>query len=120
MNYRRGLALEVLLEVAHDVVVVTAAGEDVDEAEQLRLERAPSHGPVEELLAPPRAPEQAALLLAAGLGDPAGQRLDFSLGGYVHPVRRVPPHPASTVGPNARIGTRGIVVGGFLTGNFPG
>ena len=80
----RGAPVEVLPEVAHDVVVVTAAGEDVDEAEQLGLERPFGHGPAEELLAPPRPPEQAGLLLAAGLGDPPGQRLDISLGGCAH------------------------------------
>ena len=46
-------AVEVLLEVAHDVVVVPAAGEDVDETEELRLEVALGHGPAQELVAPP-------------------------------------------------------------------
>ena len=84
----RGLAApEVLLQVAHDIVVVPAGGEDVDETEQLRLEPGVGHGPLEELLAPPGAAEDARLLRGAGLSDAAGQCLNLGFGGSAHPPR---------------------------------
>src|SRR5581483_11339046 len=92
-------------------------GEDVDEAEQLGLERPPGHGPVEQALAGPRAAEERGVLLAAGLGDPPGQRLDITLGRCAHPPKRLPPFPTSSGGHSPRVRHSRPL---FLTGNLPG
>ena len=66
---------EVLLEMAHDVDIVAARREDVDEAEERGLEPGLGHGPREHPLAPPAEMEDPRRLGRARLGDPAGERL---------------------------------------------
>ena len=66
-------SLEVLVDVAEDVGGAGRGREDVDEAEQLRLEVRVGHRPREHALAPPAHVEDAALLSRPELGDPHGQ-----------------------------------------------
>ena len=61
--------------MAHDVDIVVARREDVDEAEERGLEPGLGHGPREHPLAPPAEMEDPRRLGRARLGDPAGERL---------------------------------------------
>ena len=65
--------LEVLVEMAQDVGIVRRGGKDVDETEQLRLERRMRHRPLEHAFAPPRRVDDPRALPRAQLGDPASQ-----------------------------------------------
>src|SRR5207253_9382384 len=59
------------------VAVVDCGREDVDEAEELGLERRVRHGPVEHPLAPPRALDDARSLPLAQLGDATSEGADL-------------------------------------------
>ena len=67
-------ALEVLLQVAQHVGVAGGRREDVDEPEQLGLERRVRHGPLEHPLGPPRRLDQPGALLSGQLGQLASDR----------------------------------------------
>jgi hypothetical protein len=67
-------AVEVLGQVAGDIGRVGQRREDVDEAEQLRLEPRPLHRPVHDAIAPPGAAEDAGAPRRGQVGDPTGQR----------------------------------------------
>src|SRR5581483_12092474 len=72
---------EVLGEVTQHVGVVAAGGEDVDEAEELRLEGGMRHRPVEDVLAPAPEVEEMRTLRRTRFGDPARERLHLVLEG---------------------------------------
>ncbi len=69
---------EVLVEVPHDVLVVAARGEDVDEPEELRLEGRVVHRPVEQTVRPPSEVVDASTFGGSGGGDPPGESLDVT------------------------------------------
>ena len=64
--------LEVLVQVTHDVGVAGGGREDVDEAEELGLERRVRHRPLEHALGPPRRLDHARLVVAGQLGQLVG------------------------------------------------
>ena len=67
-----GGPLEVLVEVTHDVGVAGGGREDVDEPEELGLERRVRHRPLEHALGPPRRLDHARLVVAGELGQLVG------------------------------------------------
>ena len=65
--------------MAEHVGVSGEGREDVDEPEELGLERWVAHGPGEHPLAPPRQVKDAGPLAGAELGDAAGQRAGIGI-----------------------------------------
>ena len=79
--------LEVLVEMAQDVGIARRGREDVDEAEELRLEGRMRHRPLEHPFAPPRCLDDPRALPHAELGDAASQGGDVVVGRGRHDSR---------------------------------
>src|SRR5205823_1913963 len=69
---------EVLVEMTHHLVVVATGRENVDEPEELRLEVAVGHGPLEHPLAPPGRVEDPGPFAVASVGDATGDCLHLA------------------------------------------
>jgi hypothetical protein len=82
---------EVLVEMAQHVRVVPAGGNDVDEAEELRLEARMRERPIENPPAPAPQMEEARAFRGAGLRDAARERADFVLQVVGHRCRHYGP-----------------------------
>src|SRR5439155_11227028 len=78
---------EVLVEVAQHVGVAGGGREDVDEPEQLGLERRVRHRPLEHALAPPRALHDVGPLSRAEVGDAVSEGAHLGLEGRPHTSR---------------------------------
>ena len=79
--------VEVLVQVAHHVGVAGGGREDVDEAEELGLERRVRHGPLEHALGPPRGLDDPRLAPAGQLRQLMGDGRRGSIERRGHPCR---------------------------------